>query len=75
MLSLPQPRHMPCERCGASIDSRVAAEHACEEGRRLDYVVFQLRGEISGLEAELAAWLETPGGRFALFYAERTRPR
>lgn len=66
---------MPCERCGASIDGRAADEHACEEGRRLDYLVFQLRGEILVLEAELAAWLDTPGGRFELFYAERTRPR
>ncbi len=64
---------MPCERCGASVD-RGADEHACEEGRRLDYLVFQLRGEILGFEAELAAWLETPGGRFELFYAERMRP-
>ena len=65
---------MPCERCGASVDRGAADEHACEEGRRLDYLVFQLRGEILELEAELAAWLETPGGRFELFYAERTRP-
>lgn len=66
---------MPCERCGASIDRRAAGAHACEERRRLDYLVFHFGSEILALEAELAAWLETPAGRFALFYAERTRPR
>lgn len=71
MLSLPNPAHMPCERCGASI----AADepHECDDERRLDFELFGLRGEIDAFEEQLAAWLRTPEGGFARFDAERTR--
>ena len=65
---------MPCERCGASVATRAAEAHRCEEARRLDYAVFGLRSEVESFENELEVWLATPRGRFELFYAERERP-
>lgn len=71
MLALPPPAHLPCERCGASVPRDAAAEHVCDEERRLDYELFRLRDGIARLPDDLAAWLETPQGRFALYLAER----
>ena len=73
MLSLPPPAYSPCERCGASVPRGEAGEHACDEERRLDYELFQLRDGLTGFEDALSAWLETPQGRFARFRAERSR--
>ncbi len=69
----PQPAYMPCSECGASIARDEADEHVCDSERLLDYRVFQLRGEIEGLDGEVAAYLETPLGRFEAWYAERRR--
>jgi hypothetical protein len=70
---LPPPRHMPCDTCGESLRSASAAEHLCEEQRRLDYAIFLSRAELDGFDDELAAWLDTPAGRFAQFDAARGR--
>ena len=75
MLALPPPRHLPCERCGASVARGALREHACDEERRLDYVLFQLRERVAAFECDLAAWLDSPRGRFELYYAERSRRR
>ncbi len=75
MLSLPVPRHMPCDRCGASVVTEEADAHTCDEERRLDFVLFQLRGEVAAFEDALHVWLGTVRGRFERYYAERTRPR
>ena len=68
-----QPTHMPCTECGASVELAVSEQHACDEERRLDYRIFQLREEIAAFEAQLSAWLETVHGRFAAWLAERDR--
>lgn len=73
MLNCPQPKHMPCPECGVSVRAAELDEHVCSPDRWLDYQVFQLREEIEAFEAELAAHLSTPRGRFELFYAERER--
>lgn len=73
MLSLPSPRHMPCEQCGASVERGAEPAHECDDERRLEFRVFALRAEIDSFDAVWTAWLETPHGRFELFYAERTR--
>ena len=69
----PQPRHMPCPECGASIERAKPEEHECDPQRRLDFVVIQLRPELDGFEDELAEYLETPHGRFELWYAAHRR--
>ena len=75
MLALPPSRHVPCERCGASVERRALREHVCDEERRLDYAVFQLRERVAAFDVDLAAWLDSPRGRFEQFYAERSRRR
>jgi hypothetical protein len=65
---------MPCERCGASVETRAPDEHACDDRRRHDFELFALRAEVDAFGDELGRWLGTPRGRFAQFYAERTRP-
>jgi hypothetical protein len=73
MLSLPSPRHMPCEHCGASVERGAEAAHECDDDRRLEFRVFALRGEIGSFDDSWAAWLQSPHGLFELYYAERTR--
>lgn len=75
MLQLPQPKFMPCPECGASVDRERQDEHVCEDERRLDYQMFQLRSELEQLGGELEAYLASPGGRFEAWYAERERRR
>jgi hypothetical protein len=65
---------MPCERCGASLDRASRAAHECEPERRLDFLVVQSGVDVQSFADAFDAWLTTPHGRFALFYAERTRP-
>jgi hypothetical protein len=67
-------RYMPCPDCGASLERRDDA-HECERERWLEFQLFQLRGELSEFEAELAKYLDSPRGRFELYYAERERAR
>lgn len=73
MLSFPQSPYMPCPECGASVARGEEQSHACEEERRLDFHLFQLRGEVTEFEAQLGAYLDSPQGRFALWCAERDR--
>ena len=72
MFELPQPRHLPCPACGASLE-RGDGEHECDEERRLDFVLVQLRDELELFDGQLAAWLDSPAGRFAAWLAERER--
>jgi hypothetical protein len=65
---------MPCDRCGASVETRPDVAHRCDDERRLDFALFELRDEIESFEDVLSRWLATPHGRFEQFYAERERP-
>lgn len=47
--------------------------HVCDEERRLDYALLQLRAEVAALDDQLAVWLESPQGKFAAWLAERGR--
>jgi len=67
-------RYMPCPDCGASLERRDDG-HACEHERWLEFQLFQLRDEVDELEAEVAAYLASPWGRFERYYAERERAR
>lgn len=73
MFALPPPRHMPCDRCGESLHRAAAAEHVCDEDRRLAYDLFPVRDEVGRLETDLSAWLDSPAGRFAQYDAARRR--
>ena len=73
-LAFPTPDHMPCPDCGASVPVKGEVEHVCEETRKLDFRILELRGEIEGFDGDLEQWLDTPQGRFARWLAERDRP-
>jgi hypothetical protein len=73
MFALPPPRHIPCDRCGASVRSAAAAEHVCDDDRRHHYDLFHVRHEVGRFENELSAWLDSPAGRFAQDEAARRR--
>jgi hypothetical protein len=45
----------------------------CDRERLLDYQMFQLRDDIASAPSALAAYLDSPRGRFELFCAERER--
>ncbi len=64
---------MPCEECGGSVPVADRDGHVCSEGRRLEYRLFQVRAELAAFEDDLAAYLDSPQGRFELWYAERER--
>jgi hypothetical protein len=66
---------MPCPNCGASVPRSRQHEHVCNEGQRASYELFQIRTEADRFDGELRRWLETPRGRFALYYVERERRR
>lgn len=73
--SLPQPTNMPCPDCGASVAREAVGQHVCDKAQRATYELFQLRLETDRFDNELNSWLETPSGRFAVYYAERERRR
>ena len=70
---LSEPQHMPCNDCGASVARAERDEHTCAVERRLDYELFQLRGELDGFDEEFGVYLESSVGRFAAWYAARNR--
>lgn len=70
---LPEPLFRPCPRCGESIARRDQSEHVCEEVRRLAHEGMQIRLEAERFDEELATWLASSVGRFAVYYAERQR--
>ena len=74
-IRFPQPRYMPCSECGAAVERAITEQHVCERGRLLDYQMFQLRDEVAAVESELSAYLDSPSGRFELWWAERERRR
>jgi hypothetical protein len=71
--AFPQPRHMPCTECGASIERAAAGTHECDLERLLDFRLVQLRDEIAAFDEQLTAWLASARGRFAAWLAERGR--
>jgi hypothetical protein len=70
-----ESRFLPCPECGASVERSELELHACDEERRLDYLVFQLRGELEAFEEQLGCYLRSARGRFELWYAARRRAK
>jgi hypothetical protein len=66
---------MPCPDCGASLPREKVGQHACDKAQRAAYELLQLRLEADRFDTELISWLDTPRGRFAVYYAERERRR
>jgi hypothetical protein len=64
---------MPCPTCGASVAVVEEAEHVCNPDRRVEFELFQLRAEVSGLSAEIEEYFSSTHGRFEQWYAEYER--
>jgi hypothetical protein len=64
-----------CPDCGTAVQAaRLAAEgHACPPHRYVEHQTLKARGRLERLEEDLARWLRTPAGRFALYCARRGR--
>jgi hypothetical protein len=68
-------RFMPCAACGASVERTLRHLHVCDPDRRHQYDLFRLREEIAAFDAQLAAFLDSPAGRFEAWLAARSRRR
>jgi hypothetical protein len=68
-------RHIPCEECGLSVPKDELEAHVCDPERRADYQLLQQREDLERLEDEYRAYLDSPAGRFAVWYAARHRHR
>jgi hypothetical protein len=72
-LQLPEPRFMPCSRCGAAVERGKRDNHVCSRARLVEFQMFHVRHELAALDAEVTAYFKTPQGRFELWLAERER--
>jgi hypothetical protein len=63
---LAQPTYSACADCGAALHRDERPGHACDADRLA-------AAEAAPFEAELAAWLATPDGRFAAWRAANRR--
>lgn len=73
MFLFPQPQYMPCAECGASVARAESEHHLCGDERRVDYEIIQLRAEIDEFDRQLADYLQTLQGQFAVWYAAKRR--
>lgn len=72
MFAFPAPSALPCPDCGAAV-SLDEDEHICDEERRRWHQLFLVNAEVEQLDDELRTYLDSPQGRFELYYAERER--
>ena len=72
MFGFPPPLSLPCPDCGAAI-SIEEDEHLCDEERRRWHQLFVVNVEVEALDDELRSYLDSPQGRFEVYYAERER--
>jgi hypothetical protein len=62
-----------CPDCGIAVHASEVEAHECNHEQWVGYQVAKARGEIERIDSELASYLETPRGKFDLWYAVRTR--
>jgi uncharacterized Zn finger protein (UPF0148 family) len=67
-----KPGHVLCPECGEAVQPGAEASHACDPQRWLEHL-FRVRDEVAEFDGALAAYLDTPQGRFAQWLAERRR--
>jgi hypothetical protein len=72
-IPFPQPRYMPCADCGAALERGSEEKHVCERARLIDFQMIQLRDEFARIDGEVGEFLDTPRGRFEVWWAERER--
>jgi hypothetical protein len=62
-----------CPDCGTAVQAtRLAADaHECPPHRYVEHQTLKARYGLERLEEDLASWLRTPAGRFAVYCARR----
>jgi hypothetical protein len=63
--------YLPCRECGLLLSSEQRSSHACSPEDSVVHQVTKARVQLTVFENELAQFLETSAGKFALFLAER----
>jgi hypothetical protein len=64
---------LPCPGCGEVLIPEALRFHLCDWWSWLDHQVDLRRSELGRFESELGAYLDSPRGRFDLWYAEHRR--
>jgi hypothetical protein len=65
--------YLPCRECGVSLSSEQRSRHVCRPEDSVIHQVTRARVQLAVFENEVADFLETPEGKFALFLAGRQR--
>ena len=68
-----EPYLRSCSECGEVMPRDDLDGHVCDRERWLDYELARQRPSLQAFDAELADWLQSAHGRFAVFYAARGR--
>jgi hypothetical protein len=71
----PVPAYLNCPECGTSVSAAAIAAHACDDRLRREHNDRTASAQVAELEADIRSFLQSPRGRFELFYAQRTRRR
>jgi len=67
------PDYADCPDCGTSVPLDGIRPHRCDERHRADRIAAIALSAVERFEHQLGEYLETPQGRFELFYAARER--
>jgi hypothetical protein len=67
--------YTPCSECGVVVPRIGVADHVCNAEQRVQYQLRRMSSHIAAFERDFAAYLESPRGRFELWYARRDRLR
>lgn len=65
--------YLPCPGCGALLSSEQRSGHVCDPEETALHQVVKARVQLARFEEEVARFLATAQGRFALFLAKRQR--
>jgi hypothetical protein len=61
-----------CDGCGAAVRRRaLIGEHTCDPERYAAHQALRLHWRRGGFDEAVRAWLASPAGRFAEYYARR----
>jgi RNA polymerase subunit RPABC4/transcription elongation factor Spt4 len=65
--------YLPCRECGLLLSSEQRPCHVCNPEDSVAHQVTKVRVQLTAFESEVARFLETSAGKFAVFLAERQR--
>ena len=69
----PAPGYLDCPSCGTSVAPAALGRHRCDDRHRDDHEQRIAVESAASLDRDFGAYLATPEGRFAEFYAARQR--